>query len=269
MPTSTPAQRLFSLLEEPSWRSALRTEFEQPYMAAIARALDEAEQAAAEGDARVTPCRSDIFRALNSVPVDEVRAVIVGQDPYPKAGDADGLAFSVRRDLKLPNALGKVLAEARRDLGWKGRTSGDLTPWVRSGVLLLNAALTNLVGYTWAHGDLDWQRFTRAVLGVVARRERKAVILLWGTEAAKFQSVFDGTDHKVIISDHPCASRKLVKGSDKVPFKGSKPFSKADDALRAAGLPGIDWSLPTAGRRPAGPAGERSASRGTVRRRAR
>lgn len=267
MPTPTPVQRLFSLLKEPSWCTALRPEFDKPYMAAIAQALDDAELAAAEGDAMVTPPKTDIFRALNTVPVDEVRAVIVGQDPYPSAGDADGLAFSVRRDTNLPSALGKILAEARRDLKWKGRKNGDLTPWAKSGVLLLNAALTNLVGYTWAHGDLDWQRFTKAVLEVVARRQRKAVILLWGTKAAKFQSVFEDTGHDVISSDHPCASRTFVEGSDKTPFKGSKPFTKTNNALRAAGLLEVDWLLPAAGKRPPRSSGERSTPARTMRRR--
>ncbi|WP_333923581.1 uracil-DNA glycosylase [Sphingomonas sp. LR59] len=257
-PSST--DQLFSLLVEPSWRDALRAEFDQPYMAEIANALEAAELSAESGDARVAPCRSDIFRALNLVSVDKVSAVIVGQDPYPNPGDADGLAFSVRRDAKLPSALSKILAEARRDLGWNGRKSGNLKPWAKSGVLLLNAALTNLVGYTWAHGDLDWPRFTRAVLGVMARRERKTVILLWGGKAGEFKSVFDGTDHKVLLSDHPCASRKLVEGSTDVPFNGSKPFSAANAFLRDERLPEIDWSLPPAGPRPA--RGRRDASSG-------
>lgn len=262
------AQNLFALLKEPSWRNALRAEFDQPYMDEIAEALEAAELAAENGDARIAPCRSDIFRALNCVPVDKVRAVIVGQDPYPKRDDADGLAFSVRRDFKLPSALSKILAELRRDLGWSKMTSGNLTPWADAGVLLLNAALTNLVGYTWAHGDLDWQRFTRAVLGVVARRERKTVILLWGGEAAAFKSVFDGTTHKLLLSDHPCASRKMVEGSTKTPFNGSKPFSATNEFLRDEGFPEINWALPPAGPRPARASGGVSTEpRRSVRRR--
>ena len=247
MSVPSPRDEFFALLTEPSWRAALNPEFKKQYMAKIANAVAEAERRS-HAEPQLAPQRADIFRALNLVPVERVRAVILGQDPYPHAGDADGLAFSYRGTGRTPNALGKVLAEARRDLGWRTRPSRDLTPWAEQGVLLLNVALTNLVGETWAHGSLEWQQFTRAVLCAVADRSSPSAILLWGGKAGKFSSNFEGTQHKVFKTDHPCASRPK-DGFLSTPFKGSRPFSNANIFLESAVGTEIDWSLPPRTRR--------------------
>jgi len=247
MTISSPSAKLLTLIAAPSWRAALAAEFQEPYMATIADAIDKAERSS-DDELQLSPRRDDIYRALNLVPIKSVRAVIVGQDPYPHIGDADGLAFSYRGDGATPNGLGKVLAEAKRDLGWKFKPTRDLTSWAEQGVLLLNAALTNLVGSTWAHGALDWQQFIGAVLRTVAACSRPSAIMLWGEKAAEFSSIFEGTQHKVFKSDHPCASRS--KGElAATPFAGSRPFSRANAFLMATVGTEISWTLPSKPRR--------------------
>jgi uracil-DNA glycosylase len=229
---------ILKMIADDGWREALGADLPEGYpeqvAAALALRLDAGE--------RIAPPLSSVFRALEMVPIADVRGVIVGQDPYPGEGDADGLAFSARNSVNLPASLAKIIAELRRDFDFGQPENGDLTPWAERGVLLLNAALTTVVGTAWGHGDIDWETFVRVVLRIVARKSPPSAILLWGSKARAFGDEFAGTAHCLITSDHPKASRRTDDTSGK-PFRGSHPFRRANEFLQPSGRE-IDWRLP-------------------------
>lgn len=185
----------------------------------------------------VLPDAERVFAALAATPFDKVRAVILGQDPYPKRGHAMGLAFSVPRGVKpLPRSLQNIHDELDFDLGLTPPSHGSLELWADHGVLLLNTTLTTQEGACGAHDPAAWAELTDAVISAVAASERPIAFLLWGLPAKAKGRHVDGVRHVVVPSTHP--SPLSQKG-----FLKSQPFSRANDGLRARGAEPIDWSL--------------------------
>ncbi len=222
----------------PSWRTPLSAEFDAPYMAAL-RTFLLAENAAGT---RVFPRGSEWFRALDLTPLDKVRVVILGQDPYHGEGQAHGLCFSVKRGVKTPPSLVNIYKELQTDLRIKPARHGFLEHWAEQGVLLLNSVLTVRMGMAGSHQGKGWERFTDAVVRLVAARDQPVVFVLWGAHAQKkagfVETVARGGRHLVLTAAHP--SPLSAHGG----FFGSRPFSKANDFLIATGQAPIDWELP-------------------------
>jgi len=203
-----------------SWKSIL-----EPFSDEISRILKSLD------DSVLTPSREQIFAALD-LPLSEVKCVIVGQDPYPTAGNAHGLAFSISRNVKkIPASLQNVLKELQSDLGFEIPDSGNLEKWRDQGVLLLNRVLTTEVGRSNAHNDLGWQAITEAIAEAAAAQG--AVAILWGREAEKLAPLFKDS----ITSVHP-SPLSAYRG-----FFGSKPFSRVNEILISNGRAPIDWKL--------------------------
>ena len=200
---------------------------------AVAKKID----ARVAAGARVLPSPENVFRALRLSPLPDVAVVILGQDPYPTPGDANGLAFSYVGGRRLPASLKVILAEIE-GLEPPFR-SGDLTPWAEQGVLLLNTALTVEAGKAGAHLRFGWSQLAdEAVTAVSSRKGKPAVFLLWGAQARAREALIDASRHGVIASGHPSP---LNRARD---FPDSKPFSRANAWLAERGLTPIDWRLP-------------------------
>lgn len=176
-----------------------------------------------------------VFTALRATPFDAVRAVILGQDPYPRRGHAMGLAFSVPRDLPLPfpPSLMRIRGELQEDGGWSVPAHGSLEAWTSKGVLLLNTILTVQEGHSGAHRRAGWTDLTDAIISAVASKQEPVAFLLWGRHAQAKARLITGSHHVVVCSPHPMARAKPG-------FRGSRPFSQANDGL---GARRIDWSL--------------------------
>ena len=222
----------------PSWLEPLRPEFDSPYMAAL-RAYLVAEKTAGK---RIFPKGDEWFRALDLTPLENVRVVILGQDPYHGEGQAHGLCFSVRPEVRPPPSLVNIYKEMASDLGIPPAKHGFLEHWAEQGVLLLNAVLTVQMGMAASHRDRGWERFTDAVIRLVNARPEPVVFILWGSYAQKKAAFVDSVDkggrHLVLKAPHPSPL------SAHAGFFGSKPFSKANAFLREHGQKPIDWALP-------------------------
>jgi uracil-DNA glycosylase len=167
----------------------------------------------------------------------DIRVVILGQDPYPTPGHAHGLAFSVREGVAVPRSLRNIFKELQSDLGIAQPRSGSLLPWARQGVLLLNACLTVEAGNAGAHRGLGWERLADEVVRHVAERSPGAAFILWGADAQKRRPLIDEGRHLVIAAAHP-SPLSARRG-----FFGSRPFSRANDWLRKRGREPVDWAL--------------------------
>jgi uracil-DNA glycosylase len=211
---------IFSLDEvHPSWR-----EFFAPHVKTIQEILAELT------DAEFTPARENIFSAFQE-PLDSVKVVIVGQDPYPQEGDAHGLAFSVAQGRRIPASLRNIFKEYEDDLGFPPPTSGDLTPWSRAGVLLLNRVLTTEIGKRNAHHASHWAVVTEDLTKHLG--ESGVVAILWGSSAHTLSKYFMDP----ILSPHP-SPLSSYRG-----FFGSKPFSRSNSILASREAQPIDWQL--------------------------
>lgn len=199
----------------------------------VARTVD----ARVVAGAKVLPDPSAIFRALTLTPLPAVKAVILGQDPYPTPGDANGLAFSYVGGRRLPASLKVILAELAPDGVRPDLSTGDLTPWAERGVLLLNSALTVEAGKAGAHLRLGWSQLTDEAVSAVSDRAEPAVFLLWGAQARAREALIDATRHGIVASGHPSP---LNRARD---FPGSRPFARANEWLEARGRAPIDWRL--------------------------
>ncbi|MBA2935352.1 uracil-DNA glycosylase [Sphingomonas sp. CGMCC 1.13654] len=223
-----------------SWRAPLAGEFASPYMAALRQFL-VAEKAAGK---RIFPRGGEWFRALDLTPLDQVRVVILGQDPYHGPGQAHGLCFSVQPGVRPPPSLVNIYKELHDDLGIARPGHGFLEHWAKQGVLLLNSVLTVEQGLAASHRDRGWETFTDAVIRLVAQKEEPVVFLLWGSYAQKkagfVKTVEQGGRHLVLKSAHP-SPLSAHNG-----FLGCRHFSKANAFLKARGREPIDWSLPAA-----------------------
>ncbi|UVO54657.1 uracil-DNA glycosylase [Sphingomonas sp. SUN039] len=222
----------------PDWLAALRTEFDDPYMAALKTFL-VAEKAAGK---RIFPRGDEWFRALDLTPPDKVRVVILGQDPYHGPGQAHGLCFSVRPDVPPPPSLVNIFKELESDLGIARPRHGHLENWAQQGVLLLNSVLTVEMSKAASHQGRGWEKFTDAVIRHVAAKPEPVVFLLWGSYAQKKASFVDsierGGRHLVLKSVHP--SPLSAHGG----FFGCRHFSQANAFLESRGMAAIDWALP-------------------------
>ena len=190
-------------------------------------------------DTAIYPSEADVFNALRLTPLASVRAVILGQDPYHGEGEAHGLAFSVRPGTKPPPSLGNILREWKADLHLGSAQSGSLEPWARHGVLLLNTVMTVRRDKANSHRRQGWEPFTDAIIRAVSDRPEPVAFLLWGGPARRKRVLIDGR-HVVIESNHPSP---LSATKPPIPFRGSKPFSAANQRLEDLGQPTIDWSL--------------------------
>jgi uracil-DNA glycosylase len=182
------------------------------------------------------PAGPNVLRAF-AQPFDEVRVLVVGQDPYPTPGHPIGLSFAVASDVRpLPRSLANIFRELQDDLGSPAPTNGDLTPWTRQGVLLLNRVLTVAPGKSGSHQGKGWEQVTEQAVRALAARERPLVAVLWGRQAQSLRPLLTGVPR--IESVHP--SPLSASGG----FFGSKPFSRANTALIQAGADPVDWRLP-------------------------
>lgn len=217
-----------------SWRAPLAAQFSAPHMQSL-KAFLEAEKAAGK---RIFPDGADYFRALDLTPLDAVKVVILGQDPYHGEGQAHGLSFSVQPGVRPPRSLVNIYKEMRSDLGVEPARHGFLEHWARQGVLLLNSVLTVEMGRAASHRGKGWEQFTDAVIRLVAQSEQPTVFILWGGDAREKASWIDESRHLVIQSVHP-SPLSARKG-----FFGTRPFSRANAFLEAHGRTPIDWALP-------------------------
>ncbi|WP_261664959.1 uracil-DNA glycosylase [Deinococcus sp. Marseille-Q6407] len=185
----------------------------------------------------VYPPREDVFTALQLTPYRDAKVLILGQDPYHGAGQAQGLAFSVRRGVRVPPSLRNIYRELQEDVGVKPPKHGNLAAWAERGVLLLNAVLTVREGEPNSHAGQGWEDFTDAVIRALNDKEERVVFVLWGAYARKKKKLVTAPQHVVIESGHP--SPLSVRH-----FAGTRPFSAVNRALEEAGETPVDWSLP-------------------------
>lgn len=215
---------------EQSWKEALEEEFGKPYFESLAAFVKEEYKKGG-----VYPPPKDIFRAFELTPFKEVRVVILGQDPYHGAGQANGLSFAVGKDIRLPPSLQNIFKELEGDSGPLVHRNGDLSRWATQGVLLLNAILTVRAGAAGSHQSKGWEAFTDAAIQALSDKREHLVFILWGNYARQKGAHIDRNKHLVIESAHP-SPFSAANG-----FFGSKPFSKANEYLRQNGKQEIDW----------------------------
>lgn len=184
------------------------------------------------------PAYENIFNALKSTPYSKVKIVILGQDPYHGEGEAHGLSFSVQEGIKLPPSLQNIYKELYDDLGIKNERSGDLTPWTKEGVLLLNSVLTVRKDSPASHKDLGWQLLTDHIIKLINLKEEPVVFILWGNFARSKKVFITNPKHLVIESTHPSPF------SARNGFFGSKPFSKANNFLKKNNIKEVNFTLP-------------------------
>ncbi|WP_020561084.1 uracil-DNA glycosylase [Thiofilum flexile] len=217
----------------PSWQQVLSAEWQKPYM----QTLDTFLQAEEERTT-VLPPKADRFNALAATGLDNIKVVILGQDPYPTAGHAHGLSFSVLPSVKpLPRSLVNIYKELESDVGIHNKHTGYLQPWAEQGVLLLNTVLTVEVGKAGSHQKKGWEQFTDAVIQAVNAQAQPVVFLLWGAHAQKKAAMIDVTRHLILKSAHP-SPLSASQG-----FFGSRPFSQINTWLTAQGRDAINWQL--------------------------
>lgn len=212
------------------WLDAMKPHLDLDKVAALSRFVTE-EYATNT----VFPPQEDLFQAFRLCPVDAARVLILGQDPYFKAGQAHGLSFSVRPGVPVPPSLRSVYKEMHDDLGVTPPRGGDLTGWAEQGVLLLNAVLTVRAGTPASHANQGWEHFTDAAIMALAEKRQRVVFVLWGAYARRKATLVTRAPHVVLEAGHP--SPMNPRG-----FLGSRPFSKTNAALAEAGLAPIVWA---------------------------
>ena len=217
---------------EESWKKALQSEFDKPYFAGLVSYL----HAEKDKGRTIYPPGSQIFRAFELTPVQDVKVVILGQDPYHNPGEAMGLSFSVPDGVKTPPSLLNIFKEIQDDLGIEMSGSTNLEPWARQGVLLLNSILTVRAGQAASHQKIGWQEFTDAVIRYISDNCDGVVFMLWGNFARTKASLIDHRKHLVLEAAHPSP---LARGA----FFGCRHFSKANDFLLFKGKKEINWQL--------------------------
>jgi len=218
----------------PSWQSTLASEFEQPYMQDLKAFLRT------EKDRKkvIYPHSSNWFHALETTPLDEVKVVILGQDPYHQPGQAHGLCFSVQAGVKAPPSLVNIYKELASDIGTETVAHGYLESWAKQGVLLLNAVLTVEDSKANAHQGQGWEQFTDKIIDTVNTECQSVVFMLWGSYAQKKVAMIDDTKHLVLKAPHP-SPLSAYRG-----FFGCQHFSKANSYLIEHGRAAIEWQLP-------------------------
>ena len=217
---------------EESWKRVLLPEFEQPYMVQLRQFLLQRKQQGAT----LFPPTSQWFNAFDHTPFEQVKVVIIGQDPYHNPGQAHGLCFSVQPGVKAPPSLIHIYKELESDLGIQNQL-GTLTPWADQGVLLLNAVLTVEANSAGAHQGKGWEQFTDAAIDHLNREREHLVFILWGSYAQKKGARIDNQRHHVIRSPHP-SPLSAYRG-----FFGSRPFSQCNGYLSEHNISPINWQL--------------------------
>jgi uracil-DNA glycosylase len=218
---------------EASWKEVLSNVFNSTYFLQTAAHI---KTEIATG-ANIFPAGNAIFNAFNQTPFNNVKVVILGQDPYHGSGQAMGLSFSVPKGVKPPPSLVNIFKELKSDIGLPIPTQGDLTPWAKQGVLLLNAVLTVRENEPASHAKIGWMHFTDAVIRKISDEKKGVVFLLWGKFAEQKQTLIDETKHFVLKAAHP-SPFSADKG-----FFGCKHFSKTNELLAKQGLQVIDWHI--------------------------
>lgn len=216
-----------------SWQPVLGQETEQPYYHKLQDFLEQERR-----EHTVFPPEPEVFSALELTPYERANVLILGQDPYHDNNQAHGLAFSVRPGIAPPPSLLNMFKELKSDVGFRIPNNGYLVPWAEQGVLLLNTALTVRAHQANSHKGKGWERFTDAVIEALSARQQQVMFVLWGGNAQKKLKLIDAERHVVIQSAHPSPL------SARNGFFGSRPFSRINAALEAAGEPQIDWQLP-------------------------
>ncbi len=217
---------------DPSWKEVLQDEFQQPYFAAIKQFLVQEKKAGKT----IYPPGPLIFNAFNTTPFNEVKAVILGQDPYHGPRQAMGLSFSVPKDVRIPASLRNIYKELHDDVGIPIPNHGDLTSWAQQGVFLLNAMLTVEHKKAGSHKKIGWQKFTDAVIRTLSEKREGIVFLLWGNFARSKKALIDQMKHHVLEAVHPSP----LAGNA---FLGCKHFSKANELLSKQGKTPVDWGI--------------------------
>lgn len=217
---------------ENSWLQALSEEFQADYFSKLKKFLLEEKN-----KNRIYPPGSDIFAAFNFTPFQEVKVVILGQDPYHGPNQANGLCFSVKDGIRKPPSLQNIFKELQNDLGYEIPESGNLEKWARQGVLLLNATLTVRANQAGSHQNKGWEEFTNSAIAKLSQKKGHLIFILWGRYAQAKAEFIDQTRHRIITSAHP-SPFSADKG-----FFGSRPFSRTNQYLSEFGVAPIDWSL--------------------------
>ncbi len=219
---------------EESWKAALAPEFEKDYMKSLKAFL----QAELQAGKTIFPKGSEYFSALDLTPVDKVKVVIIGQDPYHGPGQAHGLSFSVKPGVKIPPSLVNIYKEQEEDLGIKQPGHGYLASWAEQGVLMLNAVLTVQAHNAASHQGRGWEIFTDAIISELNQAHEGLVFILWGSYAQKKGKKIDRNKHLVLAGPHP-SPLSAYRG-----FFGCKHFSKANGYLQSLGKEPINWQVP-------------------------
>lgn len=214
------------------WRTALETELEEPYFKELEMEVESAYKSRV-----ILPPKRLIFEAFRLCPLQSVKVVLLGQDPYHGASQAHGLSFSVNSGLKFPPSLRNIFKELRNEYpDYEVPLSGDLSSWATQGVLLMNAILTVEAGLPGSHSKMGWEKFTDQVIRLISASKDQVVFLLWGNYAGAKSALIDESKHFVLKSAHPSP---LARGA----FFGSKPFSKTNAYLSQHGKVPINWQL--------------------------
>ncbi len=218
---------------EAGWKKALAPLFDKPYFSQITAHL-KTEKALGR---IIYPKGSLLFNAFEQTPYDQLKVVILGQDPYHNPGQAMGLSFSVPEGVKIPPSLMNIYKELNKDIGMAMPNTGNLTKWAQQGVLLLNAALSVRANEPASHSKIGWMDFTDDVIQTISREKNNIVFILWGNFAAQKQIFIDATKHKILKAAHP-SPLSAYNG-----FFGCKHFSATNEYLRQHHLTPIDWML--------------------------
>ena len=219
---------------EAGWRDALANEFASDYMQQLRQFL---LQQKASGK-RVFPAGHEIFNALNTTAFDDVKVVVLGQDPYHGPGQAHGLCFSVQPGVAIPPSLQNIYKELAADVGFRPPSHGCLTHWAQQGVLLLNSVLTVEAGRAASHQGKGWERFTDSIIGLLNAQRQNLVYMLWGSYAQTKGAIIDRSKNLILQSPHP-SPLSANRG-----FFGNHHFSRANEYLKQQGIDPIDWQLP-------------------------
>lgn len=215
-----------------AWQPILADEVAAPYFARLQEFVGR-ERA----EHTVFPPAPDVFNALELTPYPQARVLLLGQDPYPGAGQAHGLCFSVRPGVPKPRSLVNMFKELKTDVGAPTPNHGYLAHWAEQGILMLNAVLTVRAGEPNSHKGQGWETFTDAIIRALSAKAEPVVFVLWGGYAQKKRALIDTSRHTIVESAHP-SPLSASHG-----FFGSRPFSRVDAALAAAGQPPIDWAI--------------------------
>jgi uracil-DNA glycosylase len=218
---------------EPGWAKVLKPEFEKPYFEGIVNFLKE-EKAAGK---IIYPPGPEIFSAFTLTPFEQVKAVLIGQDPYHGAGQAHGLCFSVRKGVTVPPSLVNMYKELKADLDINPPGHGFLQQWAEQGLLMLNASLTVEAGKPMSHSKIGWEQFTDAVIRTISDQKEGVVFLLWGKFAQQKEALIDTSKHFVLKAAHPSPFSATAG------FFGSRPFSQTNKLLKEQGKEPINWQL--------------------------